>query len=90
MFDNVKLKYKQETNLSDTKLVTLQKIHERKIKLTTIKVQLRRNETKGIQSHAYRLTGQWLSCEHGVNFLALLTLLLQSKWRRCIKHQPLQ
>ena len=67
MFHNVKLKYKQETNLSDTKLirpwtiVALQKIHERKIKLTTIKVQLRRNETKGIQSHAYRLTGQRLS-----------------------------
>ena len=43
VFENVKQKYKQKADLSDTKwrprtIVALQKIHERKIKLTIIKV----------------------------------------------------
>ena len=52
MLDNLKLNYKQKANLSDTELptprtiVALQKIHKRKIKLTMIKIQLKRNETK--------------------------------------------
>lgn len=62
MFDNFKLNYKQKANLSDTELpgpraiVALQKIHKGKLKLTIIKVQLKRNETERIQSHAYRLS----------------------------------
>ena len=50
MFDNIKSKYKQKANLSNTKvlrwrtIVAVQKIHEGKIKLTIIKVQL--NEIK--------------------------------------------
>lgn len=61
MFDNIKSKYKQKANLSNTKvlrwrtIVALQKIHEGKIKLTIIKVQLKLNKIKGIQNDAYQL-----------------------------------
>ena len=62
VFDNIKSKYKQKANLSNTKvlrwrtIVALQKIHEGKIKLTIIKLQLKWNKIKGIQNDAYRLS----------------------------------
>lgn len=52
VFDNIKSKYKQKANLSNTKvlrwrtIVALQKIHEGKIKLTIIKLQLKLKNTK--------------------------------------------